>query len=468
MKTLDEKIKQCKVCKNRDFDPMCGIVCALTKEKPAFEEECDKYIEDEAQVAKQADKERELAEENDISGWLAVFLWIGLLGGALLSIGTSLFNGSFNQGLFVAVIQVLYLIPLVLSAILAIIAFYKRWPNAVSLAKSYIIMIYMDAALSLLSLIILDNPSIVTWCIRNLVWATLWITYLHQSEKVKIVIPETVRVWKAPEKILLAIFTIVWLAVASLTVVGKLAQSNPQLLSSVNINQIDNTIKANNKNLPIDYKNGLVWSKMFKDDDSVVYLYNYKDIYKSDVDEKYTEQLALVQKHEVMADSATLLEDPFIGMCINAGYKVVFRYNDSVDQKLYDVVIDSEDYQKALNSEKYKCPISDIMRLINQYTADLPAEYPGGITLHNISLSSDNNTVVYNVRLPYMSADMYSTLTPAYLNNYFFENLSALLDDFIMRLAVVNQMTICFDISTASGVKYTKVNITPDKYNKIK
>ena len=329
-------------------------------------------------------------------------------------------------------------------------------------------MIYMDAALSLLSLIILDNPSIVTWCIRNLVWATLWTTYLHQSEKVKIVIPETVRIWKAPEKILLAIFTIVWLAVASLTVVGKLAQSNPQLLSSVNINQIDNAIKANNKNLPIDYKNGLVWSKMFKDDDSVVYLYNYKDIYKSDVDEKYTEQLALVQKHEVMADSATLLEDPFIGMCINAGYKVVFRYNDSVDQKLYDVVIDSEDYQKALNSEKYKCPISDIMRLINQYTADLPAEYPGGITLHNISLSSDNNTVVYNVRLPYMSADMYSTVTPAYLNNYFLENLSALLDDFIMRLAVVNQMTICFDISTASGVKYTKVNITPDKYNKIK
>ena len=468
MKTVDEKIKQCKVCKNRDFDPMCGIVCALTKEKPAFDEECDKYIEDEAQVAKQDDKERELAEENDISGWLAVFLWLGLCGGAILSVGSSIFNNAFGQGQFVAILQVLYLLPLVLSAFFAIYAFYKRKPNAVSLAKTYITMIYMDAALTLVSLIILEDPSIIMWSIRNFIWASIWLTYLQQSEKVRIVIPKNMRAWKAPEKILLAIFIIVWLAIASLTVFGKIAKTNPELLSSVNINQIDNAIKANNKNLPIDYKNGLVWSKMFKEDDNVVYLYQHKDTYKSDWNEDYTMLFALTLKHEMMADFSKTLEDPFIGMCINAGYKVVYRYIDSVGEKIFDIVIDAEDYAKILSSKQYKCPTSDIMLAINKYTADLPAEYPGGITLHNISLSSDNNTVVYNVRLPYMSADMYSTVTPAYLNNYFFENLSALLDDFIMRLAVVNQMTICFDISTASGVKYTKVNITPDKYNKIK
>ena len=463
---MSEKIKICSTCKKRDFDPLCGMVCSITKEKPSFEEECDKYIADEEQVTKQANKEQELEEENDISGWLAVFLWLGLFGGAILSVGSSIFNNVFGQGWFVAILQVLYLLPLVLSAFFAIYAFYKRKLNAVSLAKTYITMIYMDAALTLVSLIILEDPSIIMWSIRNFIWASIWLTYLQQSEKVRIVIPENMRAWKAPEKILLAIFIIVWLAIASLTVVGKIAKTNPELLSSVNINQIDNCIKVNNKNLPIDYENGLIWSKMFKEDESVVYLYNYKDTYKSDLDEDHIKQLALVEKHEMMANFSKSLEDPFIGMCINAGYKVVFRYNDSIDQKLYEVVIDSGDYQLIVSSEKYRCPIGDITMLINECKVALPTEYAGGLILHNMSLSSDNSTLIYSVRLPQMTTDMYSTVTPAYLKNYFMENLSAVLNDFIMRLAVVNQMTICFDVSTASGVKYTKVNITPDKYNK--
>lgn len=467
MNRLEEKIKFCKVCKNRDFDPMSGVVCGLTKEKPDFECECEKYVADDAQVSMQASRERAKDEENGISGWLTVFLWLGLCGGAIMSIGTSIFNGSFTQGWFMAVLQALYLVPLVATAFMTIYAFYERKPNAVALAKTYIAMIYMDVALTLVVMIALEDVSLLSQVIKNLIWASTWLTYLCCSESVKALIPENSRIWSATEKILLALYAVVWLALGSLSLVGKWAENNPALLSLiVSANQIDNCISESNKELPIDYGNGLVWSKMFKEEDSVVYLYNYKELNKSDLDENYIKNEALVEKHEMMADYAKSVEDPFIGMCRDAGYKVVFRYNDCADQKLYEVVIDLEDYQTIQSSKQYRCPVGDIAMLIDQCKANLPAEYIGGLTLYDLHLSSDNNTLVCSVRLPQMSVDMYKTVTPDYLDDYFHENMSVILDDFIMRLAVINQMTICLDVSTASGLKYAKVHITPDKYNK--
>lgn len=39
-----DKIKICSTCKNREFNPECGTVCSFTKEKPSFDDKCDKYV----------------------------------------------------------------------------------------------------------------------------------------------------------------------------------------------------------------------------------------------------------------------------------------------------------------------------------------------------------------------------------------------------------------------------------------
>jgi hypothetical protein len=158
--------------------------------------------------------------------------------------------------------------------------------------------------------------------------------------------------------------------------------------------------------------------------------------------------------------------DAFLATCFNGGYNVVYRHIDAVSKTLYTVTITPEEYNRITSGEKYKCPLNKLEEMLCKYKIEQPVEYGGGLTLNDIYLSSDNKYLIYNVQLPQMSSDMYNTVTPAYLNGYFLENLSAF-SDFIMRLAVVNQMTICFDVSTASGVKYTKVNITPDKYNNL-
>ena len=40
---MEEKIKICKICKNKSFSDEKGIVCGLTGEKPTFENECPDF-----------------------------------------------------------------------------------------------------------------------------------------------------------------------------------------------------------------------------------------------------------------------------------------------------------------------------------------------------------------------------------------------------------------------------------------
>jgi hypothetical protein len=44
--TNDERLKYCRICENRTLNPSIGIICSLTKEKPAFEGNCQHTIID--------------------------------------------------------------------------------------------------------------------------------------------------------------------------------------------------------------------------------------------------------------------------------------------------------------------------------------------------------------------------------------------------------------------------------------
>jgi hypothetical protein len=50
---MEEKIKICKICKNKKFTEDKGIVCGLTNEKPAFEDECPDFKIDQVGISNQ-------------------------------------------------------------------------------------------------------------------------------------------------------------------------------------------------------------------------------------------------------------------------------------------------------------------------------------------------------------------------------------------------------------------------------
>lgn len=100
MKTRLEKLELCKVCKNRAFDPSCGIVCGLTNAKPEFEDECADHVVDEVQarqqerLAKITDEEHSLDGKMPGSNW---FLWIAGL--SIFNIGLYFIHWRFFFGL---------------------------------------------------------------------------------------------------------------------------------------------------------------------------------------------------------------------------------------------------------------------------------------------------------------------------------------------------------------------------------
>ncbi len=66
--TLEERLHYCKICTNRKMDQATGIVCGLTNEKPAFEEECPDFQADEKQIEYYKNRKEAEEQEGDTGG----------------------------------------------------------------------------------------------------------------------------------------------------------------------------------------------------------------------------------------------------------------------------------------------------------------------------------------------------------------------------------------------------------------
>ena len=225
-----ERLKVCSTCKNREFDPNCGVVCSLTKKKPMFDESCANYTAVDHSEAKQvanAVMESSSAEfeatalprlktDDSISGWLAFFLYVVVGAGGVLgaTITTSLFGKTSILTMFLPegewltlmlILPIIYsLIPLALS-IATIVAFNKKESNAVSLASTYLATsaIYGVVLLILSAIIEARESSIPSIAVAELIWCGLWLLYLATSHKIAVIIPRAKRTWKSFEKYIL-------------------------------------------------------------------------------------------------------------------------------------------------------------------------------------------------------------------------------------------------------------------------
>ena len=85
--TLDERLKYCRVCENRKMNTAIGLVCALTNEKPAFEDKCPDMIIDQKEADRLVQLEKAAVEEEETSGHFAPekkAIKMGVLGGIIM------------------------------------------------------------------------------------------------------------------------------------------------------------------------------------------------------------------------------------------------------------------------------------------------------------------------------------------------------------------------------------------------
>ena len=238
--------------------------------------------------------EQELLQHNpqeprQISGWLTFFLWVGVGLGAIVScIRTLVEVSEFGFTLFSTIVYAGYLGSLLTVAILTIIAFYKRKPNAVALANVYILMHFVDAILTLVVAVMIDDESFIKDFARSIIWAITWFTYLQCSKQVKEVIPQENRTWKPTEIVLLMVFVV---SMISYVVGLNMLQSNPFNTSLVSKDYlIKSTIEAMNEDLPKDM-NGLLFYSVTNENHIITYNYKFPYNEISDIDMDFIEAL---------------------------------------------------------------------------------------------------------------------------------------------------------------------------------
>lgn len=182
--------------------PNCGHE---TADDSIFCEHCGTKIEE----FKTPENDQMPQQPKPISGWLAFFLWVGIGLGAVAS---CVFAFAELKNVTLTPLGILIAAGIQGSmlgvAIMTIIAFYKRKPNAVALAMTYIAMIAIDGVLQIIINSMVGDAEFDRNIVRSFIWAAVWFAYLKNSRQVAARIPAETREWKLPERLLLLIYII--------------------------------------------------------------------------------------------------------------------------------------------------------------------------------------------------------------------------------------------------------------------
>lgn len=160
-----------------------------------------------------------LTNSGMVHGWLSLFVWVGMLGGAIVSAYRCLAAIEAESTILEALIEIGYGAFFVIVAVMGVKAFRNREPNAIAIGKTYIAMIVIDAILALIMMVVDSDYTSIGEVVKSIIWADIWFSYLTYSEEVKSLFPTETREWRDPEKKILKTFSI---AVAILTALAVL------------------------------------------------------------------------------------------------------------------------------------------------------------------------------------------------------------------------------------------------------
>ena len=151
------------------------------------------------------------SDRESISGWLVVFLYLGIGLFSIISLLYVIVN-AYECDLGLSPLTFLMLTPGIIfcaTGAFTIIAFHKRQPNAVSLAKTYMVMIALSGIFGAIASVIIGESFSVEGFIgilRQFMLAGGGYAYLSISQQVETIIPSETRISDNLEKYLLAGF----------------------------------------------------------------------------------------------------------------------------------------------------------------------------------------------------------------------------------------------------------------------
>lgn len=465
--TREEQLKSCSVCTHRQMDMHKGLLCGLTQNAANFEGVCPNFEQDEKEFQKQQQIQQEMMNDEDhtIGGWLALFLWLGIGGGALMSVVTTCLSFSdYLLSTWLVIAQLVMLLCLCTIAVSTIVAFYKRQPNAKALAYTYIATIAMDGIFAIVMYFaITDVPeSNIVLSIRSILWSVIWGAYLAGSTRVENIVPKP-RTWQMFEKILAGVIVSMYI-LAAIVIIDM--QNNENSIF-YNPRQVVKTIlQESNKDLPYQDIDGNITQCLFLQKDTIVHSYK---LTQTDIKDYVAEDLQLngiclkqsiLQEVALQTPDATLSEHEYFFEHI---YSVSFRYYDKWNTLLYSVIITPQDYTNALAlGNQFRCNEVDFQDAENIVKTRLPITYLWkDAELKDIYHTVDNLYYVIQFTDAYF-ADV-CQIDKSYFRQTILSNFSDL-EDALISMAEMNRMNIVFSFCGIDSNRTIEIVITPQDY----
>jgi hypothetical protein len=172
-----------------------------------------------------------------IRGWLSFFLFMVVIGG-LFGVAYPIFTfnlAEYDNNILLALSDPLFGLMLFLLACYTFHAFLKRQPNAVFLAKMYLIAVFASNLLTLIGgEYELTGFGSVTRLVRSLIWCGIWFAFLLNSTNVEEVCPEDYRRIKKLDKYIVTAFIVFPLLVFAVVLLD---------ISSTNSNHEENLLQ---------------------------------------------------------------------------------------------------------------------------------------------------------------------------------------------------------------------------------
>lgn len=481
MKTED-KFEYCAHCSKSTFSMEEGRRCALTGKGPEFEDRCEHFDGDEAEVEKAIKEEQRAVEESvGIHGFLAFYLYFCVIGGIILTIISTLvsyvpraddglMNGAYsvvsasraysiNWSLLAC--DILMLVSFVSIGIYTVVAFHKRLPNAVALAKTHLIWAAVTNGLVLLTGSVgngaFDNP---VRLIFSLVWAGIFFTYLTVSEDVKILIPkETRHLYKGDKIALISIIVAILLLFGH----GVLEAAGASFTSSTDKN-IDRQIELTNAQLPTMLSEGVEYCSIERDGENVIFLYKLKNVHIDYIPAAALEEGSLMTKERLIY-GLNSTKDKFMDIAAKS-HNLEFRYIDADGANAYSAKISPEEYAKAcVDGFMYRTEPETLNRILELGSNMIPEELIPGTKFNSISFV--DNQIVFNFTITGVNSTEMQGITNGTLRQYLEDNLAVLYGDAI-ELAMMNKIPITFDFKSDT-IDWWEQSVTfnPDEYEAI-
>ena len=460
--TLEEKLKVCSVCKNRKHSIKEGLVCGKTGRKPEFADECPDFDIDIAEQERLKKNTAELAEaDHRRSG--AFGFYIGFIAaGALAFIMTFLAYAPFTLADLLS-LPFLFAIFYVYFSAYAIYAYIEKKSDAIFIAK------YLSVILLLSGLPTLFKGNL-TDIILNLGVPVGFFLFLTYSKEINKRMPKEERKLTKLNKIMVILSIIVQVFLYIGDFMGT--ELNAATVMDSDEKMLKEICKQQKETLPRNLNEEFYWADMRLNGDVVEFIYVYNEGMTPELGE--LAELTNKYRSEIAKETtwAVRSQDQLVNILANTDkYGIRHKYFSPDGKLVLDLLVPNSEIKRIMSQGGYTTRRSDFLSILESYNRIIHLiEFFDGCRLCNCSLSKDEKTLHYDLKLyGGDTAESLAELTPEHMRGQIMQViLPNMLGDFVVDLAIRNQMSISFN-HTSEDVSSWSLNvlIEPHEYNQL-